>query len=125
LFYGIFVFLDVAYGSRVSLKHQRTGGTYLHSHAHLYPEDHPPRQQQVYTNITCLTLTLLYISNRLVHLYIWTKPFKIFRENFKIYTVCEANSADYDQMALVACVDLIAANRAMVYTSKSRYIFLM
>ncbi|XP_045162576.2 protein O-mannosyl-transferase 2-like [Mercenaria mercenaria] len=36
-----------AYGSVVSLKHQRTGGTYLHSHPHLYPEEHPPRQQQI------------------------------------------------------------------------------
>ncbi|KAH3853450.1 hypothetical protein DPMN_095974, partial [Dreissena polymorpha] len=39
----------VAFGSVISLKQQRTGGGYLHSHSHLYPEEHPPRQQQVTT----------------------------------------------------------------------------
>ncbi|WAR19528.1 POMT2-like protein [Mya arenaria] len=39
----------LAYGSVFSLKQQRTGGAYLHSHWHLYPEEHPPRQQQVTT----------------------------------------------------------------------------
>lgn len=38
---------DVAYGSLITLKQRRTGGAYLHSHSHLYPEEHPPRQQQV------------------------------------------------------------------------------
>ncbi|GAB1598221.1 protein O-mannosyl-transferase 2 isoform X1 [Argonauta hians] len=40
---------NVAYGSVISLKQKRTGGAYLHSHHHLYPEEHPPRQQQVTT----------------------------------------------------------------------------
>ncbi|RUS71376.1 hypothetical protein EGW08_020859, partial [Elysia chlorotica] len=39
----------IAYGSEITLKQRRTGGAYLHSHSHLYPEDHPPRQQQVTT----------------------------------------------------------------------------
>ena len=40
---------NVAYGSTISLKQRRAGGAYLHSHHHLYPEEHPPRQQQVTT----------------------------------------------------------------------------
>lgn len=40
---------NVAYGSTISLKQRRAGGAYLHSHHDLYPEDHPPRQQQVTT----------------------------------------------------------------------------
>ncbi|XP_029640738.1 protein O-mannosyl-transferase 2-like [Octopus sinensis] len=40
---------NVAYGSIISLKQKRAGGAYLHSHHHLYPEEHPPRQQQVTT----------------------------------------------------------------------------
>lgn len=39
----------LAFGSLFSLKQRRTGGGYLHSHWHLYPEEHPPRQQQVTT----------------------------------------------------------------------------
>lgn len=37
----------IAYGSEITLKQRRTGGAYLHSHPHLYPEEHPPKQQQV------------------------------------------------------------------------------
>ena len=37
----------MAYGSVISLKQRRTGGGYLHSHWHLYPEEVGPRQQQV------------------------------------------------------------------------------
>lgn len=37
----------VAYGSVVTLKNHRTGGGYLHSHWHLYPEGEGARQQQV------------------------------------------------------------------------------
>ncbi|XP_025105908.1 protein O-mannosyl-transferase 2-like isoform X2 [Pomacea canaliculata] len=40
---------NVAFGSIITLKQRRIGGAYLHSHPHLYPEDHPPRQQQVTT----------------------------------------------------------------------------
>ena len=39
----------IAYGSVITLKQRRTGGAYLHSHVHLYPEEHPPKQQQVTT----------------------------------------------------------------------------
>lgn len=39
----------VAFGSIITLKQRRTGGAYLHSHPHLYPEEHGPRQQQVTT----------------------------------------------------------------------------
>ena len=38
---------DVAFGSVITLKQRRTGGAYLHSHPHLYPEELGPRQQQV------------------------------------------------------------------------------
>ncbi|XP_035213092.1 protein O-mannosyl-transferase 2-like isoform X1 [Stegodyphus dumicola] len=38
---------DVAYGAIVTLKNHRTGGGYLHSHWHLYPEGIGARQQQV------------------------------------------------------------------------------
>lgn len=40
---------NVAFGSVITLKQRRTGGGYLHSHWHLYPEEHPPRQQQITT----------------------------------------------------------------------------
>lgn len=37
----------VAYGAVVTVKNHRTGGAYLHSHWHLYPEGVGARQQQV------------------------------------------------------------------------------
>merc|ERR1711884_266548 len=40
---------EVAYGASVSLKNHRTGGAYLHSHFHLYPEGMGAKQQQVTT----------------------------------------------------------------------------
>lgn len=40
---------QVAYGAIITLKNDRTGGGYLHSHWHLYPENTGPRQQQVTT----------------------------------------------------------------------------
>lgn len=40
-------FSDLAYGSMITLKNHRSGGVLLHSHQHLYPEEHPPTQQQV------------------------------------------------------------------------------
>ncbi|XP_063231112.1 protein O-mannosyl-transferase 2 [Bacillus rossius redtenbacheri] len=40
---------EVAYGAVVTLKNHRTGGGYLHSHWHLYPEGVGARQQQVTT----------------------------------------------------------------------------
>ena len=36
---------DVAFGSRVSLRHWNTQGGYLHSHAHMYPAG--SKQQQI------------------------------------------------------------------------------
>lgn len=38
---------DVAYGALVTIKNHKTGGGYLHSHAHLYPKGNGARQQQV------------------------------------------------------------------------------
>lgn len=38
---------QVAYGAVITLKNHRTGGGYLHSHYHLYPENVGARQQQV------------------------------------------------------------------------------
>lgn len=40
---------EVAYGAVLTFKSQRTGGGYLHSHWHLYPEGVGARQQQVTT----------------------------------------------------------------------------
>ncbi|XP_046402007.1 protein O-mannosyl-transferase 2 [Ischnura elegans] len=40
---------ELAYGAIVTLKNQQTGGGYLHSHWHLYPEGVGARQQQVTT----------------------------------------------------------------------------
>lgn len=42
-----FYYTEVAYGAVISLKNHRTGGGYLHSHYHLYPEGVGARQQQV------------------------------------------------------------------------------
>lgn len=38
---------QVAFGAIITLKNQRTGGGYLHSHFHLYPDGMGARQQQV------------------------------------------------------------------------------
>lgn len=38
---------QLAYGASITLKNHRTGGGYLHSHWHLYPEGVGARQQQV------------------------------------------------------------------------------
>lgn len=48
--------IEVAFGSIVTLKNHRTGGGYLHSHWHLYPENVGAKQQQV-----CLDCELFYI----------------------------------------------------------------
>ncbi|XP_034938393.1 protein O-mannosyl-transferase 2 [Chelonus insularis] len=40
---------QLAYGATITLKNHRTGGGYLHSHWHLYPEGIGARQQQVTT----------------------------------------------------------------------------
>ncbi|RZC38810.1 protein O-mannosyl-transferase 2, partial [Asbolus verrucosus] len=40
---------QVAYGAIITLKNHRTGGGYLHSHYHLYPENVGARQQQITT----------------------------------------------------------------------------
>lgn len=39
---------QLAYGATITLKNHRTGGGYLHSHWHLYPEGVGARQQQVF-----------------------------------------------------------------------------
>jgi len=39
---------DVSFGAIVTLKNHRTGGGYLHSHWHLYPENVGAKQQQVW-----------------------------------------------------------------------------
>uniref|UniRef100_A0A0P4VRA3 Protein O-mannosyl-transferase 2 n=1 Tax=Scylla olivacea TaxID=85551 RepID=A0A0P4VRA3_SCYOL len=41
--------LELAYGAEITLKNARTGGGYLHSHIHLYPEGVGARQQQITT----------------------------------------------------------------------------
>lgn len=38
---------QLAYGATITLKNHRTGGGYLHSHWHIYPEGIGARQQQV------------------------------------------------------------------------------
>lgn len=40
---------ELAYGAEITLKNARTGGGYLHSHIHLYPEGTGARQQQITT----------------------------------------------------------------------------
>ncbi|XP_076442071.1 protein O-mannosyl-transferase 2-like [Babylonia areolata] len=47
--YNVSMPQNIAFGSVITLKQRRTGGAYLHSHPHLYPEDLGPRQQQVTT----------------------------------------------------------------------------
>ncbi|ESO86133.1 hypothetical protein LOTGIDRAFT_129702 [Lottia gigantea] len=47
--YNVSMPANIAYGSVLTLKQRRTGGAYLHSHWHLYPDELPPRQQQVTT----------------------------------------------------------------------------
>ncbi|CAG5106978.1 Similar to tw: Protein O-mannosyl-transferase 2 (Drosophila pseudoobscura pseudoobscura) [Cotesia congregata] len=40
---------ELSYGATITLKNHRTGGGYLHSHWHLYPEGVGARQQQITT----------------------------------------------------------------------------
>ncbi|KAH9490335.1 hypothetical protein Btru_034988 [Bulinus truncatus] len=47
--YNVSMPQHIAFGSEITLKQRRTGGAYLHSHFHLYPEELPPKQQQVTT----------------------------------------------------------------------------
>jgi dolichyl-phosphate-mannose--protein O-mannosyl transferase len=47
---------QLAYGAKITLKNHRTGGGYLHSHWHLYPEGIGARQQQVH----CLSFHSVY-----------------------------------------------------------------
>lgn len=42
---------QLAYGASITLKNHRTGGGYLHSHWHLYPEGVGARQQQVINRV--------------------------------------------------------------------------
>ena len=49
--HGAKVSPDVAYGSTIRMKNYGAGGTYLHSHTHLYPKEHPPEQQQITGNV--------------------------------------------------------------------------
>ena len=53
------LFSDVMFGSVVTLKQYRTGGAYLHSHWHLYPEGVGARQQQVLTLYSLSTHSVL------------------------------------------------------------------
>lgn len=52
---------QLAYGATITLKNHRTGGGYLHSHWHLYPEGIGARQQQV--------LILLYYYLIIIYYY--------------------------------------------------------
>lgn len=57
---------QVAYGAVITIKNHRTGGGYLHSHYHLYPEGVGARQQQVHTqylgNVAVKKLFLIYLD---------------------------------------------------------------
>jgi hypothetical protein len=44
-------------------------------------------------------LPMLNILNGLIHLSTWTRPFIIFRGNFKIFTDCVIHSENHDQMS--------------------------
>jgi len=47
---------DVAYGSVITLKSHRTGGMYLHSHPHLYPDSVGMPLQQVLLLFFCFCI---------------------------------------------------------------------
>lgn len=51
--------VDVAFGAIVTLKNHRTGGGYLHSHWHLYPENVGAKQQQVSKSILIQSQALI------------------------------------------------------------------
>lgn len=53
---------QVAYGAIITLKNQRTGGGYLHSHFHLYPEGVGARQQQVMLKERVVSLFFLLLD---------------------------------------------------------------
>jgi hypothetical protein len=55
---------QVAYGAVITLKNHRTGGGYLHSHYHLYPENVGARQQQVRSGQVTKTVHLKRVSSR-------------------------------------------------------------
>lgn len=51
---------QLAYGATITLKNHRTGGGYLHSHWHLYPEGVGARQQQVLGHMNIIHNILVY-----------------------------------------------------------------
>lgn len=52
---------QLAYGATITLKNHRTGGGYLHSHWHLYPEGIGARQQQVLILLYyCIIIAIYY-----------------------------------------------------------------
>ena len=73
----------VAYNSIVTLKNHRTGGNYLHSHAHLYPESFGTTQQQVSlfcttmylksVSVFCTTMYLRSVSLFCITMYFWLR----------------------------------------------------
>ena len=71
-----FSLTDMAFGSVISLKQRRTGGGYLHSHWHLYPEEAGPRQQQV----SC-PKSFLYSQWLILASYIGYKLFHVDRDD--------------------------------------------
>lgn len=58
---------QVAFGAIVTIKNHRTGGGYLHSHYHLYPEGVGARQQQVSSLYMKLIFLLSIISGYHIH----------------------------------------------------------
>ena len=57
---------QVAYGAAITLKNHRTGGGYLHSHFHLYPEGIGSKQQQVKSLCTTLFTGIYIMQNTMV-----------------------------------------------------------
>lgn len=69
---------QLAYGATITLKNHRTGGGYLHSHWHLYPEGIGARQQQVLGHMNIIysiykVKSLISNSDGLRHIYISTE----------------------------------------------------
>lgn len=60
---------QLAYGATITLKNHRTGGGYLHSHWHLYPEGIGARQQQVLILLLYTYILIIHFDKILIHFF--------------------------------------------------------
>lgn len=85
---------QLSYGAVITLKNHRTGGGYLHSHWHLYPEGVGARQQQVRRFFSFL----FFIKENKINLFLklWTKQITTYthKDDNNLWVVKKFDSDD-------------------------------